>query len=167
MSLGARLQEFVMRAQKLLQAIHPHGPNHLQLVESILATLEPQWRRWKQNKCPDLEQSDEKNKKRASKNTNGGEVPHKRRLLDGPPLKPDNSFMVSYLNYSNPSTKHSIVPTTTTLSPLPPLLTICPQMQSTKLCALPETLMITFLSLRGHSSQSVNRMSHFCLATRL
>jgi THO complex subunit 1 len=54
-SLGLRLQDFDTRAKKLLNTMQPHGPVHLKLVESILSTLEPHWRKWKQNKCqPDL-----------------------------------------------------------------------------------------------------------------
>ena len=54
-SLGPRLLEYRNRAQHLLKQ-QAGGPEHLALVESCLATLEPQWRQWKQNKCqPDLE----------------------------------------------------------------------------------------------------------------
>ena len=55
-SLGPRLLDFQKTARQLLLQMPPIGPQHLALVEQLCNTMEPQWRRWKQNKCqPDLD----------------------------------------------------------------------------------------------------------------
>ncbi len=55
-SLTPRLSEHILKAKRLMKNMGTQAAYHLKVVESILETLEPQWRRWKQNKCkPDLD----------------------------------------------------------------------------------------------------------------
>lgn len=55
-SLATRLAEHIIKAKRLLRDTGVNGVYHLKILDSILETLEPQWRRWKQNKCkPDLD----------------------------------------------------------------------------------------------------------------
>lgn len=55
-SLTSRLAEHIIKAKRLLRNMGANAVYHLKIVESILESLEPQWRRWKQNKCkPDLD----------------------------------------------------------------------------------------------------------------
>ncbi|GAX09454.1 THO complex subunit 1 [Fistulifera solaris] len=55
-SLTSRLSEHLIKAKRLMKNMGTQAAYHLKIIESILETLEPQWRRWKQNKCkPDLD----------------------------------------------------------------------------------------------------------------
>ncbi|GAX15534.1 THO complex subunit 1 [Fistulifera solaris] len=55
-SLTSRLSEHIIKAKHLMKNMGTRAAYHLKIVESLLETLEPQWRRWKQNKCkPDLD----------------------------------------------------------------------------------------------------------------